>query len=58
MQALRKELESMKIKFHNGDMDKWNDELSIEEQTDLLPYDKQLEFPVNKLKLGNKMKIF
>lgn len=53
VQTLRKELEATKLKFFNGDIEKWNADLSIEEQTDLLPYDKQWEFPKNKLKLSN-----
>lgn len=52
-QNLKKELEALKLQFLNGDIEKWNTDLGIEEQTDLLPYDTQWEFPRNKLKLGN-----
>lgn len=33
-------------------MENWNHEVGIEENVTLLPYDKRLEFPRHKLKLG------
>lgn len=51
-QALKKILEANRLRFENGDIDKWNPDLGIEEQAELLPYDKQWEFPRDKLKIG------
>ena len=38
--------------FRNGDPGKINDSLDVHEQTDLLPYDTEFEFPKNRLNLG------
>lgn len=37
-------------------MESWNPDLGIEEQAELLPYDKRWEFPRDKLKLGKLFK--
>ena len=36
----------------NGNPDKINPELPLDEQTELLPYDKKWEFPSHRLRLG------
>lgn len=36
-----------------GDPDKMNSDLPLEEQVDLLPYDPKWEFPRNRLVLGS-----
>ncbi|XP_063227857.1 vascular endothelial growth factor receptor 1-like isoform X2 [Bacillus rossius redtenbacheri] len=41
--------------FEKGAMDNFNPELPIDEQADLLPYDKKWEFPRDKLKLGKQL---
>ena len=57
MQKLKQELaKAAKLHFENGDVEKWNPDLGIEEQAELLPYDKRWEFPRNKLKLGIQKK--
>lgn len=38
--------------FEKGAMDSINPELPVDDQTELLPYDKKWEFPRDKLKLG------
>jgi FMS-like tyrosine kinase 1 len=38
--------------FEKGALDSINPELSVDEQAELLPYDKKWEFPRDKLKLG------
>lgn len=45
-------LQDIRSQFENGDIDKWNPDLGIEDQAELLPYDKQWEFPKANLKLG------
>lgn len=40
------------LHFENGAVESWNPDLGIEEQAELLPYDKRWEFPRDKLKLG------
>ncbi|KAI9554610.1 hypothetical protein GHT06_019883 [Daphnia sinensis] len=38
-----------------GDQSRLNHDLPLEEQTDLLPYDKRWEFPRNRLRLGKQL---
>lgn len=38
--------------FEEGDIDRINYEQGLDEQAELLPYDKKYEFPKEKLKLG------
>lgn len=44
------------LHFENGAVESWNPDLGIEEQAELLPYDKRWEFPRDKLKLGKQFK--
>lgn len=39
-------------KFNQGAVDCLNPELGVDDQAELLPYDKKWEFPRDKLKLG------
>lgn len=41
--------------FEEGNPDSINPELALDEQADLLPYDKKYEFPREKLKLGKQL---
>lgn len=41
--------------FERGNPDSINPELAVDEQADLLPYDKKYEFPREKLKLGKQL---
>lgn len=41
--------------FEEGSPDSINPELALDEQADLLPYDRKYEFPREKLKLGKKL---
>lgn len=41
------------LHFENGAVESWNPDLGIEEQAELLPYDKKWEFSREKIKLGN-----
>lgn len=41
--------------FDEGNPDSINPELALDEQADLLPYDKKYEFPREKLKLGKQL---
>lgn len=43
------------INFVEGSPDSINPELALDEQADLLPYDKKYEFPREKLKLGKQL---
>nr|CAD7568583.1 unnamed protein product [Timema californicum] len=43
------------IHFEEGAMDNMNPELPLDEQAELLPYDKKWEFPRDKLKLGKQL---
>ncbi|XP_050544021.1 vascular endothelial growth factor receptor 1 isoform X2 [Daktulosphaira vitifoliae] len=43
------------LHFENGAVESWNPDLGIEEQAELLPYDKRWEFPREKLKLGKQL---
>ncbi|XP_025418891.1 vascular endothelial growth factor receptor 1 isoform X3 [Sipha flava] len=53
---LRKELAlAGLLYFENGAVESWNPDLGIEEQAELLPYDKRWEFPRDKLKLGKQL---
>lgn len=38
--------------FEKGNIENINPELGIDDQAELLPYDKKWEFPIEKLKLG------
>lgn len=38
--------------FHKGNPEHINPELGIDDQAELLPYDKKWEFPIAHLKLG------
>ena len=38
--------------FEKGAIESLNPDLAIDDQAELLPYDKKWEFPVEKLKLG------
>lgn len=42
------------LHFENGAVESWNPDLGIEDQAELLPYDKRWEFPRDKLKLGKQ----
>jgi FMS-like tyrosine kinase 1 len=53
LQKLRKELNIAGLaNFEKGALDSINPELPVDEQAELLPYDKKWEFPRDKLKLG------
>lgn len=41
--------------FEEGNPESINPELALDEQADLLPYDKKYEFPRDKLKLGKQL---
>lgn len=41
--------------FEEGNIDSINPDISLDEQADLLPYDKKFEFPREKLKLGKQL---
>uniref|UniRef100_A0A336M798 receptor protein-tyrosine kinase n=1 Tax=Culicoides sonorensis TaxID=179676 RepID=A0A336M798_CULSO len=41
--------------FEEGDIDRINPDLDLNEQADLLPYDRRFEFPRDKLKLGQQL---
>lgn len=41
--------------FEKGNIENINPELGIDDQAELLPYDRKWEFPIEKLKLGNKL---
>lgn len=41
--------------FENGALECLNPELTVDDQAELLPYDKTYEFPRNKLKLGKQL---
>jgi hypothetical protein len=56
LQKLRKELNIAGLaNFEKGAMDSINPELPVDEQAELLPYDKKWEFPRDKLKLGESL---
>lgn len=55
----KRELEIKKAgldKFIQGAVDSLNPDLGVDDQAELLPYDKKWEFPREKLKLGNTLK--
>lgn len=60
----RKKVQALKraglANFEDGLPDQLNPDLDLNEQADLLPYDKRFEFPREKLKLGQQLggKIF
>lgn len=41
--------------FEEGNPDSINPDLALDEQADLLPYDKKYEFPRDRLKLGKQL---
>lgn len=41
--------------FEEGNIESINPEMNLDEQADLLPYDKKFEFPREKLKLGKQL---
>lgn len=43
------------LNFETGDPDSINPKLSLDEQADLLPYDRKYEFPRGKLKFGRQL---
>ncbi len=52
-QNLKKKLaEDGLLHFENGAIDSLNPDIGVEEQADLLPYDRRWEFPREKLKFG------
>jgi hypothetical protein len=42
----------------NGNPREINDQLNLDEQVEILPYDKRWEFPRSRLKLGGSLKWF
>ncbi|PNF14062.1 hypothetical protein B7P43_G03563 [Cryptotermes secundus] len=53
---LRRELNIAGLaNFEKGALDSINPELSVDDQAELLPYDKKWEFPRDKLKLGKQL---
>ncbi|KAG4073862.1 hypothetical protein HA402_014067 [Bradysia odoriphaga] len=53
---LRRELKAAGLaNFDEGHPDRINPELALDEQAELLPYDKKYEFPREKLKLGKQL---
>lgn len=55
MQKLQEELNQMGLaNFEMGAPESINPELPVDEQADLLPYDRTWEFPREKLVLGTK----
>lgn len=54
-QDLQRELKKIGLAhFVDGEVDSINPNLGIDEQAELLPYDKKWEFPIERLKLGKK----
>lgn len=52
----RRELKAAGLEnFEEGDIEKINPELPLEDQADLLPYDKSYEFPKEQLKCGKRL---
>ena len=41
--------------FENGDPNAINPDLAVDDQADLLPYNKNFEFPVEKLKFNKQL---
>lgn len=57
VKELRRELKLLGLEnFHNGNPENLNPELGIDDQAELLPYDKKFEFPIERLKLGESKK--
>lgn len=57
VKELRRELKLLGLEnFHNGNPENLNPELGIDDQAELLPYDKKFEFPIERLKLGESIK--
>jgi FMS-like tyrosine kinase 1 len=56
LQELQKELNLAGLaNFEKGAVENINPELPVDEQADLLPYDRTWEFPSDKLILGKKV---
>jgi hypothetical protein len=56
LQRLRRELNIAGLtNFEKGALESINPELPVDEQAELLPYDKKWEFPRDKLKLGESL---
>ncbi|XP_078050783.1 macrophage colony-stimulating factor 1 receptor-like [Augochlora pura] len=54
--AMRKELmEAGLMHFEKGAVESLNPDLTVDDQADLLPYDKKWEFPSDRLKLGKQL---
>ncbi|ERL93992.1 hypothetical protein D910_11277 [Dendroctonus ponderosae] len=50
---LRRELKLLGLEnFHNGNPENLNPDLGIDDQAELLPYNKKFEFPAENLKIG------
>ncbi|XP_063227946.1 vascular endothelial growth factor receptor 1-like [Bacillus rossius redtenbacheri] len=55
-QKIRRDLELTGLShFKEGAMENFNPDLPIDEQADLLPYDKRWEFPRDRLKMGRQL---
>ncbi|KAJ3659798.1 hypothetical protein Zmor_011468 [Zophobas morio] len=58
-QKLQKEMKELNMvglaNFEKGALEHLNPNLTIDDQADLLPYDKKYEFPVEQLKLGEQI---
>nr|CAI5831584.1 unnamed protein product [Callosobruchus analis] len=53
---LRRELKKLGLaNFEKGAVENINPELGIDDQAELLPYDKKWEFPIERLKLGKQL---
>lgn len=53
MQTFKKQLEEIRLEFEKGNIERWNPDLDIGAQAELLPYDSKWDVPRIKLKLGN-----
>ncbi|XP_050295850.1 vascular endothelial growth factor receptor 1-like [Anthonomus grandis grandis] len=55
-QQLRRELKILGLEnFHNGNPENLNPDLGIDEQAELLPYNKKFEFPAENLRIGKQL---
>ncbi|KAH1027653.1 vascular endothelial growth factor receptor 1-like isoform X2 [Dendroctonus ponderosae] len=53
---LRRELKLLGLEnFHNGNPENLNPDLGIDDQAELLPYNKKFEFPAENLKIGKQL---
>lgn len=58
MQKMRKELmEAGLMHFEEGALECLNPDLTVDDQAELLPYDKKWEFPRERLKLGEEVAV-